>query len=150
MRDRRSHLASRLLLAGVLAGCGGADAAGRALSGPPPFEPGPVPPEHAEGAALFLANCSGCHGQSGSGFAGGPPLLDTLYLAPRFPDSAIRRAVLAGTPRRHWDFDDMPAVRTVRPHELPVLIGYIRWAQDRWVAARDSSPPPQPAPAPGA
>jgi hypothetical protein len=45
---------------------------------------------------------------------------------------------MGGAPRRHWDFDDMPAVRTVRPHEIPAIVGYIRWAQRRWSESRES------------
>jgi mono/diheme cytochrome c family protein len=128
-----------LLLVCLVAGCRGGERPGAAPAGPPPYDPGPVPAEHADGADLFLAACTGCHGRAGAGFGGGPPLLDTLYLAPGFPDSAIRRAVLAGVPRRHWDFDDMPPVRTVRPHEIPAVVGYIRWAQRRWRESRDSA-----------
>ena len=113
---------------------------GSSTPAPPPFDPGPVPAEHAAGAQLFLASCTGCHGRAGSGFAGGPPLLDTLYLSPRFPDSAVRRAVLGGAPSRNWDFDDMPAIRTVRPDQIPSVVGYLRWVQARWLAGRDSIP----------
>lgn len=131
--------AAALALAGTVGGC----AAGEGPAAAPEraeYDPGPVPAEHAAGADLFLASCTGCHGRAGAGFGGGPPLFDTLYLAPGFPDSAIRRAVLAGAPRRHWDFDDMPAVRRVRPHEIPAIVGYLRWAQGRWRRSRDSAP----------
>ena len=131
--------------AGILAGCGPGEGPGKA-TGRPAYDPGPVPAEHALGAELFLANCSGCHGSAGSGFSGGPPLLDSMYLPP-FPDSAIVRAVLGGVARRHWDFDDMPAVRTVRPDQLPGIVSYIRWVQRRWRDSRDSGggPPVTPA-----
>jgi mono/diheme cytochrome c family protein len=145
----RLRPAWHFLLAGVLAACRGGERPGATPAGPV-YDPGPVPAEHAAGAELFLAACTGCHGRAGSGFGGGPPLLDTLYLAPGFPDSAIRRAVLAGVPRRQWDFDDMPAVRTVRPHEIPAIVGYIRWAQRRWKHSRDSAGVPGVTPAAGA
>jgi mono/diheme cytochrome c family protein len=147
--DAGHRWAAALALVGTLASCRAGE---RAAAAPerPAYDPGPVPPEHAAGAKLFLAACTGCHGRAGSGFVGGPPLLDTLYLAPAFPDSAIRRAVLAGVPRRHWGFDDMPAVRTVRPHEIPAVVGYLRWAQRRWVRSRDSAGrAPAPALTPG-
>jgi mono/diheme cytochrome c family protein len=122
----------------LLGGCGEGVSA-RAGGPRPAFDPGPVPPEHVEGEALFLASCSGCHGRAGTGFSGGPPLLDTLYLPHRFADSAIRWAVLAGAPSRHWDFDDMPAVRTVRPDQVPAVVDYVRWIQRRWVEAADTA-----------
>ena len=145
----------RLIAAGMALACQGG-AAGGGAPARPPFDPGPVPAEHVAGEQLFLAGCTGCHGRAGSGFSGGPPLLDTLYLPPRFPDSAIHRAVLRGAPSRHWDFDDMPAVRTVRPDQIPDLVGYLRWVQARWTASRDSALEVTPAaaadgaPAPGA
>ena len=123
----------------LLGGCGEGGSP-HAAGARPAFDPGPVPPEYVEGEALFLASCTGCHGPAGTGFSGGPPLLDTLYLPHRYADSAIRRAVLAGTPSRHWDFDDMPAVRTVRPDQIPAVVGYIRWVQRRWVEAADTAP----------
>jgi mono/diheme cytochrome c family protein len=127
----------RLLVTGAIA-CGPPASSDNAAA-PPPFDPGPVPTHLASGAALFLGACRGCHGVAGSGFAGGPPLLDTLYLRPGFSDSAIRAAILTGVRRHHWDFDDMPPVRTVRPDEIPAIVAYIRWIQDRWNAARDSA-----------
>ena len=141
-RDRRRL--GRLVTVGMILACeGGGNAGG--MPAPPPFDPGPPPAEHAAGAQLFLASCTGCHGRAGSGFTGGPPLLDTLYLSPRFPDSAVRRAVLAGAPSHNWDFDDMPAIRTVRPDQIPAVVGYLRWVQARWLAGRDSIPPALPA-----
>jgi mono/diheme cytochrome c family protein len=137
----RLRPARHLLLAAALVACREGERQG-APPARPAYDPGPVPAEHAAGAELFLAACTGCHGRAGSGFGGGPPLLDTLYLAPGFPDSAIRRAVLAGAPRRRWDFDDMPAVRTVRPHEVSAIVGYIRWVQRRWRHSRDSAAVP--------
>jgi mono/diheme cytochrome c family protein len=104
------------------------------------FDPGPVPAELAAGADLFLGACRGCHGVAGTGFSGGPPLLDTLYLRPAFPDSAIGAAIRGGVRRHHWTFDDMPPARTVRPDQIPALVAYIRSLQDRWIAARDTLP----------
>jgi mono/diheme cytochrome c family protein len=135
---RARHL-GWLVAVGMTLACEGGRAGG-GTAAPPPFDPGPVPAEHAAGAQLFLASCTGCHGRAGSGFTGGPPLLDTLYLPPRFSDSAVRRAVLAGAPSHNWDFDDMPAIRTVRPDQIPAVVGYLRWVQARWLAGRDSIP----------
>ncbi|HEU5041553.1 MAG TPA: cytochrome c [Gemmatimonadales bacterium] len=137
-----------LLLAGMVLSCRGN---GGSAEGPPrpAFDPGPVPVEHVAGAELFRANCTGCHGPAGSGFTGGPPLLDTLYLLPRFADSAVRRAVLAGAPSHNWDFDDMPAVRTVRPDQIAAVTAYLRWVQRRWVAGLDSASAGPAAPAGG-
>jgi mono/diheme cytochrome c family protein len=112
----------------------------RAGAGAPAFDPGPVPSEHRQGAELFLTNCVGCHGQAGAGFAGGPPLLDTLYRRERLADSAVARAVLTGAPERHWTFGEMPAVRRVRPSEVPAIVGYLRWVQERWAADREAAP----------
>lgn len=132
----------------VLGGCEGRTGSATGAGGRPAFDPGPVPAEHAEGRDLFLTGCTGCHGPAGSGFSGGPPLLDSLYLAGRFPDSSIRRAVLRGAPGRRWDFGDMPAVRTVRPDRIPAVIRYIRWVQRRWVEVADSAAAAPPVKAP--
>ena len=122
----------------VAAACGGSDSRSQG-SVRAPFDPGPVPGELATGADLFTGNCRGCHGPSASGFSGGPPLLDSLYLPPGFPDSAIAAAIRQGVRRHHWSFDDMPAVRTVRPDQIPAIVGYVRWLQARWVAMRATS-----------
>jgi hypothetical protein len=123
-------------LALAVSRCGGAEF--RHGFGRPVFDPGPVPAEHAAAAGTFGAFCAGCHGPSGTGFIDGPPLLDTLYLAPRFADSSIRHAVEHGVPQHHWPFGDMPPLRVLPASEVAPLIGYLRWAQARWVAARDS------------
>jgi mono/diheme cytochrome c family protein len=102
------------------------------------FDPGPIPPELAGGAELFLRACQGCHGPGGSGFSGGPPLVDSLYLAPGFPDSAIAAAIRSGVRRHPWALDDMPPARTVRADQVPAIVDYVRWLQARWSASRAS------------
>lgn len=116
----------------VVAAC--ASERARVASSAPGFDPGPVPPELAEGAESFAAFCSGCHGDKGAGFEGGPPLLHPRYLPEVFPDASIRRAILAGSPARHWTFEAMPPIRALPLDHIPAVIGYLRWVQTRWTA----------------
>ncbi len=114
----------------LAAGCGGGQGGSGALAG---FSPGATPPELSRGAALFGSYCSSCHGAFGTGQGLGPPLLDSLYLAPGFGDDALARAVTTGARQQHWNYGAMPAVERVAPAELPALTGYIRWVQRRWL-----------------
>ena len=102
----------------------------------PLFDPGPAPAALREGETGFAGFCSGCHGPAGAGFRGGPPLLDTRYLAERFPDSSVRRAMVQGAPLQHWSFDAMPPVRALPAGQIRPIIDYLRWAQSRWVLSR--------------
>ncbi len=120
----------------VLAACGGGGG-GSALAG---FSPGPPPPEQRRGAALFGSYCSSCHGAFGTGQGLGPPLLDSLYLAPGFDDAAIADAVTAGVRQQHWNYGAMPAVARLGPDDLPSIIAYVRWVQQRWLESTGRPP----------
>jgi mono/diheme cytochrome c family protein len=114
----------------LMAACGGGQGSSGALAG---FSPGATPPEWSRGAALFGSYCAACHGAFGTGQGLGPPLLDSLYLAPASDDAALTRAVAQGARQQHWNYGAMPPVERVAPAELPALTGYIRWVQRRWL-----------------
>jgi hypothetical protein len=67
----------------------------------------------------------------GTGQGLGPPLLDTLYFPGRLPDAAVARAISRGVPRQHWDFGSMPVIHRVEPADIPAVIGYLRWLQEK-------------------
>lgn len=117
------------LLTLPLAACAAEGGASVALAG---FNPGAPPAEMRHGAALFGSYCSSCHGAFGTGQGLGPPLLDTLYLVPGFDDAAVAAAVTTGVRQRHWSYGAMPPVARVTQADLPAIIGYVRWVQQRW------------------
>lgn len=125
----------RLMVVGLvsrfLTACAGDGGASQALAG---FSPGAPPVELRHGAALFGSYCSSCHGAFGTGQGLGPPLLDSLYLAPGFDDAAVARAVTTGVRQQHWNYGAMPPVARVTQTDLPAIIGYVRWVQQRWQA----------------
>jgi len=119
-----------LAAVGLTPACEGGQGGSGALAG---FSPGAAPPELARGASLFGSYCSSCHGAFGTGQGLGPPLLDSLYLAPAFDDTALARAVTEGARQQHWNYGAMPPVERVAPADLPALAGYLRWVQRRWL-----------------
>lgn len=74
-------------------------------------------PSLAEGAELFEANCSGCHGADGQGGVG-PSLMDGL---PRFETvDDLRTFVSAGSPGR------MPGFETrLTPDEINAVVEHV-------------------------
>lgn len=122
--------AGRALLILWLAGCG---ESGAPLRGGRRFDPGPVPDSLFAGAALYREYCSSCHGGTGTGDGVGPPLLDSLYAAGRYPDDALLRAVREGAPQRHWSFGDMPVIHRASPGDVARITAYLRWLQARAV-----------------
>lgn len=131
---RWGRVPSVLVLVLVTACGGGASAA---LAG---FSPGPPPPEQRRGAALFGSFCSSCHGAFGTGQGLGPPLLDSLYLAPMFDDAAMASAITAGARQEHWNYGAMPPVARIGATDLPAVIGYVRWVQQRWLESAGRPP----------
>lgn len=135
-RRERDGAARRPLLLPILAaaalaaaGCG-ADAHphGDALR-EPSWAHAPVPAEHARGARLFDAHCSGCHGPAASGSDQGPPLVHATYLPRHHADVAFRLAVTGGVRAHHWRFGDMPSVPGLNDDEIAAITAYIRWLQ---------------------
>ncbi|MDH5284887.1 MAG: cytochrome c, partial [Gemmatimonadota bacterium] len=64
------------------------------------FEAGLPPPELKRAEVLYNSYCLSCHGRQGRGEGLGPPLLDSLFLAPLVSDEAALRAITAGANQR--------------------------------------------------
>jgi mono/diheme cytochrome c family protein len=80
----------------------------------------------AEGAKLFAANCSGCHGQKGQG-GEGPALNNKVLLstaADRFFVETIGKG-RRGTAMKGF-LDPSPAHATLTPAEIESIVSYIR------------------------
>lgn len=89
----------------------------------------PVPSEHAEAAALFVAHCEECHGAAAMGTEQGPPLVHMYYRPDHHSDMAFVMAVQRGVRAHHWGFGDMPPRPEVSRPETDRIIGYVRWLQ---------------------
>lgn len=111
----------------VAAACGGE----RAAEAAPAVPAVPTPAEHATGRLEYERRCAGCHGDrlEGSDFA--PSLLDPMYLAPAFPDSAFHASVVRGVlfPRTQFTKMPMPALPQLDGPIEAAIRGYVRWAQ---------------------
>lgn len=93
------------------------------------FDPGPTPPEYAEGEMLFTATCAPCHGLMALGTEQGPPLVHIIYEPGHHSDEAFYRAVSLGVQAHHWRFGNMPAQPGVDRASVSRIIGYVRWLQ---------------------
>ncbi len=82
-----------------------------------------------DGAELFGANCSECHGASAGGTSQGPPLVDKIYEPGHHADFSFVRAVEVGSPQHHWQFGDMDPVPGLSPEEVNKIICYVRELQ---------------------
>ncbi|MDE0168815.1 MAG: cytochrome c [bacterium] len=82
-----------------------------------------------QGAELFGANCSECHGASAGGSSQGPPLVDKIYEPGHHADFSFVRAVEVGSPQHHWQFGDMDPVPGLSPEEVNKIICYVRELQ---------------------
>ena len=113
----------------LVLGCGSNDAGASArwLS----FDAGPPPPELKRAEVLYNSYCLSCHGRQGRGEGLGPPLLDSLFLAPLVTDDDALRAVTAGANQRAYSFGAMPPVPILAPAEALQVIEYVRWLQQR-------------------
>jgi len=98
---------------------------------PPAADPGPVPAELAEGAALFAAGCRPCHGVYAQGTDSGPPLVHRYYVPAHHGDEAFQRAVALGVVPHHWNFGPMPPVAGLDRGEVDRIVAYVRWLQRR-------------------
>lgn len=95
-----------------------------------------LPPEGfvgdaAQGRALFVTNCSSCHGSNGQGTEQGPPLVDNVYRPAHHADFAFHMAVRDGVRQHHWGFGDMPAVPQITAEQTAHVIAYIRQEQSK-------------------
>jgi len=82
-----------------------------------------------QGKALFVANCSQCHGPRGLGTGQGPPLVNKIYREAHHADITFHWAVKNGVKQHHWGFGDMPPVKNVSPEDVGHIIAYIRQQQ---------------------
>lgn len=76
----------------------------------------------ADGRALYLTHCAGCHGKTGAGGLGVPlAMVDLLAVA---EDEYFRRTIRLGRPGRH-----MPAFTQLSNGEVDAVVAYLRsWA----------------------
>ncbi len=127
--DVKARQSAGVLLGLVLAACGGGSGGSAAMAA---FNPGSTPAELQRGAALYGSYCASCHGALGKGQGLGPPLLDTLFLVSRVTDSAMTAAVVRGAPQRRFHYGAMPPVARVDTAEVPQVVAYVRWLQERY------------------
>jgi mono/diheme cytochrome c family protein len=95
------------------------------------FVPGTAPPEVHRGEVVFNTYCVSCHGRFGRGEGLGPPMLDAYFLPGQLPDEAWTRAITRGTPQARYHYGAMPPVKPVGPPDIPEVIRYVRWLQQR-------------------
>ena len=82
-----------------------------------------------QGAELFAANCSECHGRTAGGSSQGPPLVHKIYEPGHHADFSFQRAVNQGSPQHHWQFGDMAPVPGLLPEEVDRIVCYVRELQ---------------------
>ena len=82
-----------------------------------------------QGAELFTASCSECHGPSAGGTSQGPPLVHRIYEPGHHADFSFVRAVQQGSPQHHWQFGDMEPVSGLSPEDVNKVICYVRELQ---------------------
>lgn len=111
----------------VTVACGGNDGSGPYAR----FNPGRVPEEFRRGEMVFNTFCMSCHGLYGRGEGLGPAMLDSVFLPGRLSDEAFTRAVGQGVPQGNYHFGAMPPVKPVGPADLPEVVRYVRWLQQR-------------------
>jgi len=124
-------------LAVVLCGCGIRD---RAPGQPTPDSQVTRPDKVTSFAALYGANCAGCHGAGGKGGAA-QSLRDPLYLAVA-DDATIRRVVRDGLPGTAMPAFARSAGGMLTDEQIDVIVSGIRaqWAKPD--AVRGLHPPP--------
>ena len=82
-----------------------------------------------QGAELFTANCSECHGPSAGGSSQGPPLVHKIYEPGHHADFSFVRAVEVGSAQHHWNFGDMEPVPGLSDEDVDRIICYVRELQ---------------------
>ena len=82
-----------------------------------------------QGAELFAANCSECHGPTAGGSSQGPPLVHKIYEPGHHADFSFVRAVEVGSVQHHWNFGDMEPVPGLSPDDVNTIICYVRELQ---------------------
>lgn len=85
--------------------------------------------EAGSGEALFLANCSRCHGAGALGTDQGPPLIHKYYEPSHHADDAFYAAVAQGVQSHHWNFGNMPPIPGVSQDDVGEIVAYVRALQ---------------------
>ena len=139
MVGSRSHPGRRPVLAAVLAGmflagCSGGEggeysAADASGSQTVEVSVPDLSDVARQGAELFAANCSECHGPTAGGSSQGPPLVDKIYEPGHHADFSFIRAVEVGSAQHHWSFGDMEPVPGLSPEDVNKIICYVRELQ---------------------
>jgi mono/diheme cytochrome c family protein len=92
-----------------------------------------VPPLDAdalEGAAIYEAACTSCHGDNAAGRNGiAPPLVHPLYRPGHHADIAFWLAARDGVRSHHWLFGDMPPVAGMTRPQVDKIVAYVRALQ---------------------
>ncbi|MFH2073700.1 MAG: cytochrome c [Actinomycetota bacterium] len=83
----------------------------------------------ASGEALFLANCTRCHGVEGTGTQSGPPLVHESYVPSHHADAAFLLAVRTGVRPHHWNFGPMPPIEGLTDDDVTDIVAYVRSLQ---------------------
>ena len=82
------------------------------------------------GKKYFDENCAKCHGKLAAGMGGlGPPLVHKIYEPSHHGDIAFYMAVKNGVRSHHWNFGNMPAIKTLEKEKVTKIIKYIRELQ---------------------
>ena len=82
------------------------------------------------GKKYFDENCVLCHGKLAGGIGGlGPPLVHKIYEPSHHGDIAFYMAVKNGVRSHHWNFGNMPAIKTLEREKVTKIIKYIRELQ---------------------
>ena len=82
-----------------------------------------------KGQELFNENCSGCHGENGSGSDVGPPLIHDIYKPSHHGDQVFYLAAQIGVRAHHWPYGNMPRQPHIRPEMMTSVIQFVRETQ---------------------
>ena len=92
-----------------------------------------VPKQFSEagkkGSVIFEKNCSSCHGKNGRGTQKGPPLIHRYYEPSHHSDRSFFLAVQNGVRAHHWQFGNMPPIKSVTMEDVEKVIPFIREIQ---------------------
>lgn len=83
----------------------------------------------SKGQELFNENCSGCHGENGSGSDVGPPLIHNIYKPSHHADASFFLAAQIGVRAHHWPYGNMPKQPHVTPVMMKSIIQFVRETQ---------------------